>query len=803
MTIFDISRFFAIQSGTVATPSEETGSSAGGSLDTPQRATVIGEPVPIVFGRYRNNAGGVFISPGATEARFQNNSSNAVTAFYHLVLSEGEIDSIPVKDVFQRSCRVGSHSQTYNRRAGRWTPGNFIVQRDGYDKPECPYYCGSIGTYPRMSTLSFQVTIPDGFDQWNRQVHVFIRGGMHVTRIYDDTVGPSDNFADLVKWMLLNNGRVPASLVDTDALSIAATFLEVNGLTCNCWLTESQNYADLLAKWAPYFLLCESNNAGKRGLRPLLPTNSDGTLVTDAVQWEYVFDEDTVLPGTLELSYAKLPERLPFVVQVTWRQELGNDAPIIRTSEVRVTGTAENGPYESHDLSEFCTTEDHAVKVGTYILAKRLNSTHIIRFTARPQTHNRIISVGSIIRVKLARQATAASSSHHDYLYQVERITKTLAGDVSYECSHFPVDEEGKSLIALAVSSAQGDGVLLTSNRSGVSCDDGNRFNDLTIPDETWIIPDDSFDPSLDDWPTDGNGDYYPWPTDGNGDPLPFDPNNPAFDPWDPDNNGIPSIDLDENGIPEIPLDFEGFPIDSSTSTSVDGNSLVELPANLGNGFGESGLLDALGNGPDENSDNVDDDLDGTTPAGPAPIGLPTCANAAPSESVAWYVQDPGGSPTLVSETDCYTPLPADAGKELVKCITGPDGIERCSDPQPIGTSDLPSTGLPAGYQAQVIYLVPSVQCIDGICTDVYASQNGPIIADSFAYNTLAEIASSSTEGCQANFGCYDGRCGISGYCWVQTQAYLVFVLGAQVGTIVATSTFGGSYKRYLSYEAI
>lgn len=479
----------AIQAGQVNTPSSQSGADAGGRLDTQQRAVELGEPVPIVFARRRNDKGGILISPGATEARFENDTDNAVTAYYHLVLSEGQIDSIPVKDVFQRSCRVGSHSQTYNRRAGTWTPGNAIVQREGYDFPECPYYCGTVGAYPGMSTLSFQATSPDGSDEWNRQVHCFIRGGLRVTRLADSVLGPSDNFADLVNWMLSNSGRVPAALIDTTALGVAAGFLEANGFTCNCWLTEAQNYSDLLAKWAPYFLLGESNNGGKKGMRPLLPMNNDGTIKTTAITAEYTFTEDTILPGSLEIQYTSLAERQPFVAQVTWRQQLEDDFGIIRTAEVRYNGTAAAGPYEGHDLSAFCTSEDHAVKVGAYILSKRVYTTHTVRFSARPQTHNTILSPGDIVRVRLLRQATAAGQTYHDYLYQVERITKTLAGDLSYECTHFPIDSQGRSLVALDVAAATGTGILLTSNKSGVGCDI-NSSTDNTIPAESFRLAD-------------------------------------------------------------------------------------------------------------------------------------------------------------------------------------------------------------------------------------------------------------------------------------------------------------------------
>jgi hypothetical protein len=483
----------AIQAGQVQNPSQQNGAVGGGSLDTDQRAISIGEPVPIVFARRRDNAGGVLISPGATEARFENDTSNNVTAFYLLPLSEGRMDSIQVRDVFQRACRSGTFAQTYNRRAGTWQPGNFIVDRDGFDKPEASYICGSIGLYPDISTLSYQVTIPNGFDQWRRQVHLFIRGGMWVTRLADSVLGPSDNFSDLARWMLLNSGRVPSALLDTTAFSSAAQFLEANQFRCNIWIQEAENFGDFIAKLSPYFLLGESNNGGKKGLRPLLPVNNNGTINTGPINWSYIFTENEILPGTLEIEYSNYADRQPFVAQMIWRQELEDDAAIIRTAEVRYINTAEVGPYESHDLSGFCTTETHAVKVGAYILARRVFVSHTARFAARPQAHNRLLSPGSIIRVKLGRNASGGGASEHDYLYQVERIGKTLAGDVSYECSHFPIDSQGRSIIALNVANATGTGILLTSNSTGVGCDI-NSATDNTIPVESFIVPGSEFD---------------------------------------------------------------------------------------------------------------------------------------------------------------------------------------------------------------------------------------------------------------------------------------------------------------------
>lgn len=478
-----------IQSGQIPTPnSEENPDAVNSELDVAQRAAKIGEPVPIVFARRRNNAGGVLISPAATECAFRNDAvpHTNITVFYHVVLGEGQMGAIPVKDLFHGPCRVGSHSQTYNRRAGTWDPGNFLAYWPGVAFPEASYYCGIVGNYPKMSTLSFEATYDITLgDFWKRQVHCFIRDGMFVTRLADSVFGPSDSFADLVKWVHENSARVPSALIDVPSFQAADTFLSVNGFTCNCNIKESQNVSDFLAKWAPYFLLKETRNGGKRGLRPLLPVTTGGAIDTSPITWKYSFTEDDIVAGSFEIQYSSLTDRQPFVVQAIWRQQLESDFGITRTAEVRYGGTAPDGPFESHDLSAFCTKELHAVKVGAYILSKRVRTTHAIRFIARPQAHNRLLSPGDIIHVQLKRQASAFAATEHDYLYQVERITRTLAGEVRYEAVHFPVDSQGRSLLALDVAAATPTGSLLPSNKTGLGCD-LNSALDNTVPPETW-----------------------------------------------------------------------------------------------------------------------------------------------------------------------------------------------------------------------------------------------------------------------------------------------------------------------------
>jgi hypothetical protein len=483
-----------------STPLVEQEAQGNNSLDVSQRGAVIGEVIPIVFARRVSGVGGVLISPAATEARFQNSVTNEVTGFYHLVLGEGPMDSLQVRDVFQRSCRVGSFSQTYNKRAGTFIPGNFIVARAGYTTPECPSYCGTGGTYTGLSTLAFQATYPNGITQWNRQVHCFVRGGLYVTRLLDSVTGPSNNVADLLRYLLRSSSRVPDAQIDAaGSFLAAATFTNVNGFWFNGSINASTNLRDWIGRNLQYFLLRLARVGGKEALTPLLPTNNDGTIKTTAVSWEFTFTEQHIIPDTFEIDYTSLADRKPFAAMMLWRQQDDLGIPLIRTAEVRYPGTAIDGPFEQHDLSAFCASENHAVKVGTYIISRRNHITHRLRIGVKPDAFNPTLAAGDLVRVRLERTPSTGAASVHDYLYEVDRIGKSISGEVRLELTHFPVDADFASVVAKEVDAAVGAGFVLPTGLSGITCD-VNSSSDTTVPADT------SLDPG--DWDLPGDGDF-------------------------------------------------------------------------------------------------------------------------------------------------------------------------------------------------------------------------------------------------------------------------------------------------------
>ena len=491
-----------LQAGVVVTPLTESAAQGNRTLDTEQRSVVIGEPIPIIFCRRRDSIGGVFVSPAATEGRFANNATtNLLTVDYELVLSEGDMPQLQKNDCWQGACRVGTWTQSYDTRAGTFTPGNVTTVVAGKTPWNCPTFCGTGGSYDNLTTLRFTYTYPDGSINWNKQLHVFVRQGLIVTRIMDSVVGSSDNFIDLAKYLITQTARLPASMIDNTAMLAAATFLDANNFRYNGIYSKSSNLEDWMAETGFGFLLKISDNNGKKGFRPLLPTNANGTIKTTAITPEYTFSEEHIMPDGFEIEYIPLSERKAIAALMLWRQQPDNSIELIRSTVVRLPGTATDGPYEQYDLSQYCVTEAHAVKVGAYIVGKRQLVKHTLRIKARPGAYSSSLSTGDIVRVKLQRETNAAAIEWHDYFYEVERIGKNVSGIVQLDLVHFPVDSQGRSLLALLVNSATASGYNYSTGAGSFTCDVNNPGDTDPLPDDPGspiIYPDEPTIPSPD-----------------------------------------------------------------------------------------------------------------------------------------------------------------------------------------------------------------------------------------------------------------------------------------------------------------
>ena len=468
------------EAGRLPPPAAAEAAAAQTPLNAAQQAMAIGEPIPVVFCRRRNDAGGVLLFPKATEAAFSNTSTQQ-TARYHCVLGIGPMGSIQTRDFRVGACRVGSFSQNYDKRAGTWSPGNTATPQAGYQSPTFPTACGGGGDYKGLATLEFSNTTTGGTDDWRTGCNVFVRDGLTVTRLLDSTSGASDNIADLVLWAWQRSSRVPAAMIDTASLTAAARFVDVNGLLCNGEFTDSANLGDWLLGILPYFLLRETKIGGKFGLRPLLPTNSDGTIDTSTLAPDWVLGESVIAPDSFSQEWSDAGTRLAPKLTMLWRQQSETDMPIVRSLAV---GLDRAGPAEQHDLSRFCATELHAARVGAYMHGRRYLSTHTAAVTLIPGNHTGRINQGDIVVVRLPLVTGREADGLISDWYAVESVAPSADGSEALTLTHFPVDSLARSLLALQVANAVAPGALLPFPAIG-SCDVAGRPTDTSVPAST------------------------------------------------------------------------------------------------------------------------------------------------------------------------------------------------------------------------------------------------------------------------------------------------------------------------------
>jgi hypothetical protein len=214
------------------------------------------------------------------------------------------------------------------------------------------------------------------------------------------------------------------------------------------------------------------------------------------VSWKFGFTEEHLVPDGFQIEYIPLTERKPICAQMMWRQQPPNDIGFVRSTEVRIDGEALEGPYEQYDMTQFCTREDHAVKVGAYQVARRKYVTHSLRIRVKPDSYNTLLVLGDIVRVQLRRENEPGVVSFHDYLYEIEKINKTQTGVVEFDLMHFPIDSLGRSILALYVAGAEGTGYMYDLGRNEYSCDDPDN-----VDDDTPVTPTDPGDGNNPDTP--------------------------------------------------------------------------------------------------------------------------------------------------------------------------------------------------------------------------------------------------------------------------------------------------------------
>lgn len=311
-------------------------------------------------------------------------------------------------------------------------------------------------TYPAGTTLT--ATITTGTLSGNSvssalasdPIRCLVRNGIQVYNLLTATTASSSNFLDLA-YYLLQQADVPTALINTADFIDAATFTAYHSLYFNGALTAATNLKTFFEETSPFFLLRSLTVDGKYSFKPLLPVNNDGSFDDGVITAVHTFSMDDITENSYTRTYIPHAERKNICALMEWRNQSSTDVTG-NMLEVRYSGEAVDGPFESYDMYNFCVSEAHAALIGKYILASRKHITHTVSFSTTVDVTN--LTPLDIIKIDWNYADALDTTGGETYFYQIDTITEVVTGEVQITAVHFPINGEGKSTIIADILTA-------------------------------------------------------------------------------------------------------------------------------------------------------------------------------------------------------------------------------------------------------------------------------------------------------------------------------------------------------------
>lgn len=323
----------------------------------------------------------------------------------------------------------------------------------------------NVPTFSNLTLAGLSLKASRNFTQLD-QVRCWLASGMHVERlhperqrVYNDTneVGPSNLFTDLAYFLLTDQvagaggllamNRDNPNLIEKDQLILTSRFLFKERMFFNGPIVERTNLRQFIMDVAPFFLCNFVIIDGKFSLKPALPIDQFGNVIEGAVPIAQLFTSGNILEDTFRVEYLSAEERRAFRAVVRFRQERKNSLPEEKAISVRATQNnrlfADAGvnvlPVEQFDLTQFCTSQEHAEKVAKYFLALRALVTHTISFSTTLEGLN--IQAGSFIKV--VTESSPYSSANNGTIDSSGVVTSVSdLADGTYNVVYFQIGSE-------------------------------------------------------------------------------------------------------------------------------------------------------------------------------------------------------------------------------------------------------------------------------------------------------------------------------------------------------------------------
>ena len=192
---------------------------------------------------------------------------------------------------------------------------------------------------------------------------------------------------------------------------------------------------------------------GKYGIWPVVPINQATYEFSREPVESYLtmaITADEIVQGSYSRQYFPAKDRKDICLVMVYKDQPPGAPGQTVTIEVRYRGTALQGPFEQHDLTEFCCHPNQAMMSARYLLARRRYTSHSAQMTIGRRGAQ--LTPGDVVFVELAVDTTNGDGISDLFYYQVETITEGQGGQVTLELIHFPtaLNDAGATISVIA-----------------------------------------------------------------------------------------------------------------------------------------------------------------------------------------------------------------------------------------------------------------------------------------------------------------------------------------------------------------
>ena len=335
-----------------------------------------------------------------------------------------------------------------------------------------------VPTYNNLTITGLSLKASRNFTSLD-QMRCWLGSGLHTKRLHPDlsvynlgdlsvngkASGPSNLFTDLVFYLLTNNmggagallkmTESNASLLEVDDFVSTSRFLHAQKLFFNGVIGDRTNLRQYITDTAPYFLCNFVMMDGKFSLKPAIPVlEESGQINLGPVPIEQLFTAGNILEDSYKLEYLRSEERRPFKAVMRYRKETKNKFPEEKVVEVKLPGQLQEHniqllPQELFDLTQFCTSENHAIQVAKYFLGIRKLVSHTISFSTTVDGLS--LRAGSYIKV--ITTSSPYSSANNGTVSSTGAVTSVKdMPDGQYPVSFFKTDSQDVEEAIMQVS---------------------------------------------------------------------------------------------------------------------------------------------------------------------------------------------------------------------------------------------------------------------------------------------------------------------------------------------------------------